>query len=72
MKRVTVEDTLEMPVDERLALLEGIWESLSATPSVLPVTAPQRSELDRRIALHEQNAITRPWAEVKARLSGRE
>jgi putative addiction module component (TIGR02574 family) len=34
--------------DERLDLLERLWDSLSETPAELPVTPAQQAELDRR------------------------
>jgi putative addiction module component (TIGR02574 family) len=35
--------------DERLALLEQVWESLSREAESLPLTAEQTAELDRRL-----------------------
>jgi putative addiction module component (TIGR02574 family) len=34
--------------DERLDLLERLWESLSATPDDVALTKDQQAELDRR------------------------
>ena len=34
--------------DERLDLLERLWDSLSETPADVPVTRAQQAELDRR------------------------
>jgi putative addiction module component (TIGR02574 family) len=34
--------------DERLDLLERLWDSLSETPADVPVTQAQLAELDRR------------------------
>ena len=55
--------------EERLDLLERLWDSLSRTPTSVPLTDPQRAELDRRLdALHEEVAQGRvfgvPWDEV--------
>ena len=36
--------------DERLALIEQLWDSLSAKPENIPVSDAQRLELDCRIA----------------------
>ena len=35
--------------DERLDLLERLWDSLSSDPDALPLTDAQREELDRRL-----------------------
>lgn len=42
-----------LPVEERLRLVEDIWESIRAHPEALPLTDAQREELDRRFATHE-------------------
>ena len=35
--------------EERLELLEQLWDSLSSTPDTVPLTDAQREELDRRL-----------------------
>ena len=39
-----------LDVDERLALVEEIWASISVDSNAFPLTDMQRAELDRRIA----------------------
>lgn len=39
--------------EERIALVEEIWESIGSSREGLPLTEAQRTELDRRIAEHE-------------------
>jgi putative addiction module component (TIGR02574 family) len=54
-------------VEERLALVEEIWDSIAADSAAVPLTEAQRSELDRRIAKHEANPDdVVPWEDVKA------
>ena len=60
--------------DERLDLLERIWDSL--TPEDVPVTDAQRQELDRRSdAVDRDLAAGRelgvPWEEVARQLRAR-
>ena len=38
-----------LTVEQRLELLDEIWESLYETPEAIPITGAQREELDRRI-----------------------
>jgi putative addiction module component (TIGR02574 family) len=38
-----------LTVEQRLELLDEIWESLYETPQAIPLTEAQREELDRRI-----------------------
>lgn len=62
-------DVLELPVDERLALVEAIWDSIADAPDALPLSDGQRAELDRRLAEYERDPEGgSPWPEVKARL----
>jgi putative addiction module component (TIGR02574 family) len=44
-----------LPVEERLALVGDIWDSIAADSAALPPTDVQRDELDRRLAEHETN-----------------
>ena len=39
----------DLPLDERIKLVEDIWDSIAAEQEALPVTAEQRRELDRRL-----------------------
>jgi len=39
----------ELPLDERLELLEELWESLRQNPDNVPFTSAQQQELDRRL-----------------------
>ena len=52
---------------EKVELLDAVWESLDAHG--LSLTETQRTELDSRIARHEQNpADVIPWEQVRAGL----
>jgi putative addiction module component (TIGR02574 family) len=42
-------DISTLTVEERLELLDEIWESLYETPQAISLTEAQREELDRRI-----------------------
>lgn len=62
--------------DERLDLLEKLWDSLSETPGDVPVTPAQQAELERRSdALDQDVAKGRPlgvpWDEVVRQLRAR-
>jgi putative addiction module component (TIGR02574 family) len=39
----------QLTVDERIKLVEDLWDSIAADQGTLPVTADQKSELDRRL-----------------------
>jgi putative addiction module component (TIGR02574 family) len=58
-----------LSTEERLSLLEELWESLSKNPAAVPLTDAQRAELDRRLDDLEQEGPTGiPWEEVLARI----
>ena len=62
--------------DERLDLLEKLWDSLSETPGDVPVTPAQHAELDRRSEALDQDAargraLGVPWDEVVRQLRAR-
>lgn len=39
----------DLTIDERLRLVEDIWDSIAAEQDALPVTPEQRRELDSRL-----------------------
>ncbi len=53
-------------IEDRLTLVEEIWDSIAADSAAVPLSEAQRAELDRRIADHEANPNdVVPWDEVK-------
>ena len=59
-------------IEERLTLVEELWDSIAADSRAVPLTAAQRTELDRRIAEHEAkpNDVV-PWEEIKTSITER-
>jgi putative addiction module component (TIGR02574 family) len=58
-----------LTVSERIILAETLWDSVVAEGVEIDVTAPQREELNRRLAAFEiDQDIGSPWATVKARI----
>jgi putative addiction module component (TIGR02574 family) len=54
-----------MSVDDRLALIQAIWDSLATEP--LPLSDALRAELDRRVAEHRANPDdVVPWEQARA------
>lgn len=54
---------------ERLELIEDLWESLRGQPEVVPVSRAHREELDRRLDELDRGGVeVIPWDEVKRRL----
>ena len=61
-----LKEVLRLPPDDRLHLVEAIWDSIAATPEQVPVPAWHRAELDRRLAETAPEHLT--WEQVRARL----
>ena len=62
-------DIASLTLDERLSLLEELWDSLAAVPEALPLTPAQRVELDRRLDdLDAEGPVGIPWDEVLSRI----
>lgn len=60
-----------LSVEDKLALVEELWDSIVDSGADLPLTDAQRSELDRRLAEHEERPDeVVPWEEVKASIGG--
>lgn len=67
MKRLGLD---KLAIDERLALLDELWESVaSVTPATIELSPEEIAELDRRLdALDAGGDRGRPAAEVLAEL----
>ena len=69
MSPAQIEEILNLSVEERIELVEAIWDSIAEHPESLPVTDAQRRELDRRLSEHLQDpSAARPWPEVRESL----
>ncbi len=56
-----------LSVDERIALVREIWDSIAAEPPSPLLTDAQRQELERRLAEHQADpSAVVPWEQVKA------
>ena len=61
-----------LSVEERLSLIERVWDSLSETSTHIPLTDSQREELDRRIdELEHEGPVGIPWEDLLDEIKGR-
>jgi len=67
--KALLEEILRLPVDERLQLVEDVWDSIAATPEDVPVPDWHKAELDRRLDDPEPGRGL-SWDEVRAKLHG--
>ena len=62
----------QLTMEDRIALVQEIWDSIAVTPEEIPFTEAQREELERRLAAHEASpGDVVPWDEVKAQALAR-
>lgn len=58
-----------LSLEERLDLVEELWDSIASEVEAREIPASHREELDRRIAAHRDNPRAgSTWDEVRARL----
>ena len=43
----------QLPVDERIRLVEDLWDSIAIDQEIIQLTAEQTTELDRRLDAYE-------------------
>ena len=62
----------KMSIEDRIALVEEILDTIAADQEKLPLTDAQKAELDRRMAnTYKANpADVIPWEQIKSRIAG--
>lgn len=69
MNNFSIADILELPVQERIRLVELIWDSVAAVPDAVEISPSLRAELETRLLEFEANPEAGySWDQVKARL----
>lgn len=72
MKKISAHDIAEMPLDQRIQLVEDIWDSIADLPESVTVPEWHKEELDRRLdAYHDNPNEGSPWRDVKNRIMSR-
>jgi putative addiction module component (TIGR02574 family) len=69
MDKVHLAEILELPVHERVKLVQAIWDSVSELPEPFPLSAAERELIDRRLEAYRRDPdAASPWQEVKERI----
>ncbi len=69
MKKISPSDIAEMPIDQRIQLVEDIWDSIADLPEAVQVPEWHKEELEKRLdAYHANPSEGSPWGEVKKRI----
>lgn len=63
----------QLPLEERIRLVEDLWDSIAADQQALPLTSEQKAELDRRLDVYESDKnrgrlATEAVAEIRRKL----
>lgn len=60
-----------MPVQQRIQLVEDIWDSIAEMPEAVEIPKWHKQELEKRLeAYHANPDEGSPWQEVKKRILG--
>lgn len=64
---------LELPVAEKIKLVEDLWDSIAADQQVLQLTEDQKAEIDRRLDAYEADGnpgrpASKAIAEIRRKL----
>lgn len=71
MKKISASEIAEMPIEERIQLVEDIWDSIAELPESVTVPDWHKEELERRLdAYHSNPTEDSPWSEVREKLLG--
>ena len=69
MINISIAEILELPVQERIRLVELIWDSVAAVPDAVEISPEIKAELEARLKAFEANPDAGyDWEDVKARL----
>lgn len=70
MKNISITDILKLSVQERIRLVELIWDSVAAVPDDVEISPELKAELEARLAEFEENPEAGfSWEQVKSRLN---
>lgn len=69
MSKVHLAEIIELPVAERVKLVQAIWDSVSELPEPFPLSDAEREKIDRRLGAYRRDPeAVSPWPEVKERI----
>jgi putative addiction module component (TIGR02574 family) len=71
-KHLTPDELRQLSVEDRLQLIEELWDSLDGEADGLPVPNWHRAEIDKRLdALEDGTSVGASWDEVHRRITGK-
>ena len=71
MKSISPSDIAKIPIQQRIQLVEDIWDSIAEMPETVEIPEWHKRELEKRlVAYHANPDEGSPWREVKKRILG--
>lgn len=71
MKSISASEIAEMPIQQRIQLVEDIWDSIAEMPEEVKIPEWHRLELEKRLeAYHANPDEGSPWKDVRKRILG--
>ena len=72
MKKITVSDTLELSLPERIQLVEDIWDTIAIEADSIELTEKEKNLIDNRLDTYHKNPDSgSPWDDVFHRIIGK-
>jgi putative addiction module component (TIGR02574 family) len=69
MKTLSVTDTLDLSIPERIQLVEDIWDTIAVKADSVELTEDEKKIIDRRLEAYHQNPdLGSPWEDVFKRI----
>jgi len=71
MKTISASRIVEIPIVERIQLVEDIWDSIAEVPESVKVPEWHKKELDKRLERFRANSgAASPWKDIKEKILG--
>ena len=72
MDSITAEDLLKLSIEERLLLVEDLWDSIALEQQKVPLSDEVKKEIDSRLEAYRKNPDEGSrWEEVRERINRR-
>lgn len=69
MKTLSVTDTLDLSIPERIQLVEDIWDTIAVEADSIELTEEEKKIIDARLNAYHQNVdLGSPWEDVFNRI----
>ena len=71
MKSISASEIAKMPIQQRIQLIEDIWDSITEVPEALEIPEWHKQELEKRLEAYQTDPNEGSlWKDVKKRILG--